>query len=352
MRESVGNRPAFQRAVDGKRPPLSTDYTGNVQPRHLKRSHRSLKRSPRFSSLIPTCLVAARQPQFSPKEVAAAMDVSESSVKRWCDNGTIPVIKTAGGHRRITLDALQAFVHANDRCLLKPEVLGLPQLSPDRTTRIDGNEDPLNQNFRDSLAEGDEAACRELMAKKVAAGHTRSEAAESLITDAMHGFGEAWDCNQLDVYQERRGCDIAMRLIYELRSEIPSPPKSAPIAIGGAPEGDPYQLPTMLVELALREVGWNATSLGNDLPMESFVQAAHDYDPQMVWMSVSSVSEPGMFVAAQNQLADSLGEDVPLLIGGRALCDKLRPRLRYTAHCDSLRHLVELAALMRLNRQK
>ncbi|PHQ36767.1 helix-turn-helix domain-containing protein [Rhodopirellula bahusiensis] len=296
--------------------------------------------------------MAARQPQFSPKEVAAAMEVSESSVKRWCDNGSIPVIKTAGGHRRITLDALQAFVHANDRCLLRPEVLGLPQLSPNRTTRIEGDENPLNQSFRDSLAEGDEPSCRELMSKKIDLGCTRSEAAESLITDAMHGFGEAWDSNVLDVYQERRGCEIAMRLIYELRSEIPPPSSDAPIAIGGAPEGDPYQLPTMLVELALREVGWNATSLGNDLPMESFVQAAHDYDPHMVWMSVSSVSEPGMFVAAQNQLAESLGEDVPLLIGGRALNDKLRPRLRYTAHCDSIRNLVELAALMRLNRKK
>jgi excisionase family DNA binding protein len=295
--------------------------------------------------------VAARQPQFSPKQIAAAMEVSESSVKRWCDKGTIPVIKTAGGHRRITLDALQAFVCANDRCLLRPDVLGLPQLSPQRTTRIEGHDDPLNQQFRDALADGDEACCRELLAKKIGMGATRSEAAESLITDAMHGFGEAWDCNALDVYQERRGCDIAKRLIYDLRSEIPAPSSSAPVAIGGAPEGDPYQLPTMLVELALREVGWNATSLGNDLPMESFVQAAHDYSPQMVWMSISTVSEPGMFVAAQNKLADSLGEDVPLLIGGRALSDRLRPRLRYTAHCDSLRHLVEFAAMMRVDRQ-
>ncbi|WP_230253953.1 helix-turn-helix domain-containing protein [Rhodopirellula halodulae] len=331
---------------------LSTVYTGNVHAVRLKRSSAFAKplafffpSSHRFSP------VAARQPQFSPKQIAAAMNVSESSVKRWCDNGTIPVIKTAGGHRRITLDSLQAFVSGGDRCLIRPELLGLPPLAIQRETRIEGSSDPLSENFRHALAEGDESLCRDLMQQKIASGATRSEAAEALITDAMHGFGEAWDCNTLDVYQERRGCDIAMRLIYELRSEIPAPGGSAPVAIGGAPEGDPYQLPTMLVELALREVGWNATSLGNDLPMESFIQAALDYDPQMVWLSVSSVSEPGMFVAAQNQFAESLGEDVPLLIGGRALSDKLRPRLRYTAHCDSLRNLVELAAMMRLNRR-
>ena len=41
-----------------------------------------------------------------------------------------------------------------------------------------------------------------------------------MITDAMHGIGDAWDCNDVDVYQERRACEICLRLIYELRSEL------------------------------------------------------------------------------------------------------------------------------------
>ncbi|TWT87945.1 helix-turn-helix domain-containing protein [Neorhodopirellula pilleata] len=293
--------------------------------------------------------MAARQPQFSPKQIADAMQVSESSVKRWCDSGAIPIIKTLGGHRRITLDALQKFLRDHQRPLLRPEVLGLPSLAPNRSMKVRGSNHPVSEAFREALARGEESICRQLLHRVIDEGATRSEAAEQLITDAMHGFGDAWECRELDVYQERRGCDIAMRLIYELRSSLPAPGYSAPVAIGGAPAGDPYQLPTALVELSLREVGWNATNLGCDLPLDSFVQAAHDYDPQLVWMSVSSVQEPDMFVAAQNRLAESLGEDVPLLIGGRALCDRLRPRLRYTAHCDSLRHLVDLAAIMRLN---
>lgn len=277
------------------------------------------------------------------------MEVSESSVKRWCDCGAIPMIKTLGGHRRITLDSLQKFLQTSQKQLSRPEVLGLPQLAPSRSMNIQGSDLPANRSFREALANGDEERCRQIAQQLIDQGATRSEAAERLITDAMHGLGQAWAGKTLDIYQERRGCDIAMRLIYEFRSSLPSPDANAPVAIGGSPEGDPYQLPTALVELSLREVGWNATNLGSNLPMDSFVQAAHDYDPQMVWMSVSSVDEPDKFVAAQNQLAASLGEDVPLLIGGRALSDQLRPRLSYTAHCDSLRHMVDLAAIMRLN---
>lgn len=277
------------------------------------------------------------------------MRVSESSVKRWCDCGAIATIKTFGGHRRITLDSLQKFLQTSERQLSHPEVLGLPDLTPSRLAVDNASDQPSSELFQQSLTRGDEEQCRQILHRLIADGATRSEAAETLITSAMRDIGEAWKCNKLDVYQERRGCDIAMRLTYELRAELPPPAANAPIAIGGSPEGDPYQLPSALVELALREVGWNATNLGCNLPMGSFVQAAHDYDPQLVWLSVSTVAEPDMFVAAENQLAASLSEDVPLLIGGRALSDQLRPRLRYTAHCDSLRHLVDLAAIMRLN---
>ena len=39
---------------------------------------------------------------LSPREVAVALGVSESSVKRWVDLGELAALRTAGGHRRIT----------------------------------------------------------------------------------------------------------------------------------------------------------------------------------------------------------------------------------------------------------
>lgn len=222
-------------------------------------------------------------------------------------------------------------------------------LAPSRSTSIAGGPEPAQVAFRHALAAGKESQCREIISQRIESGATRSETAEDLITDAMHGFGQAWECGEMDVYQERRGCDIALRLLNEMRAQMPEPSASAPIAIGGSPEGDPYSLPTAMIELALREVGWRATSLGANLPLDSFLQATHDYSPQLVWMSVSVIVDPAMFVASQTRLADAIGESVPLLIGGRALSDKVRPRLHYTAHCDSIRHMVELAAMMRLN---
>ena len=291
--------------------------------------------------------MAARQPRFSPKQIAKALEVSESSVKRWCDEGAIPAMRTMGGHRKITLDALQRFIDDSGRELRLPQALGLPKLSPLRATKVPGTDHPTQKTFRECLALGDENGCRSALRARIDEGATLGEAAEELVTDAMRGFGEAWENRQIDPYQERRGCDICIRLINELRRELPDLRDDAPYAFGGAPEGDPYQLPTALVELGLREIGWNAVSLGCNLPLQSFLQAAHDRQPQLVWLSISTIDQPSDFVLRQRRLADALGENIPLLIGGRALTDDIRPKLAYTAHCDSVGHMVELAAMLR-----
>lgn len=290
--------------------------------------------------------MAAQQPRFSPKQIAEALEVSESSVKRWCDKGSIPTVRTLGGHRRITLDALQRFIQQSGRELRLPHVLGMPQLSPARPIDVPGDDAPAQTEFRQRLAEGDEEGCRRLLRQRIEQCGCRGTAVEDLITDAMHGFGTAWQQHQVDVYQERRGCEICMRLLSELRRELPALDDDAPYAFGGTPEGDPYHLPTTMVELALREAGWDAVSLGNNLPLESFLQAAHDRPPQLVWLSVSTTNNVAAFIAQQNQLAETLGEQIPLLVGGRALTDELRPKLRYTAHCDSIRQMIDLAAMM------
>ena len=288
-----------------------------------------------------------QQPQYSPKQVAAALSASESSVKRWCDQGAIPTIRTVGGHRKITLDGLQEFLRKTSRGLESPQALGLPSQQPRRNGLVPGGEDPDQQLFRNALAGGDEDTCRRVIWKRVRAGEIRSDVAGYLVTDAMHGFGQAWDCDQLDAYQERRGCDICIRLINELRGDLEPIPDDAPIAIGGAPEGDPYQLPTALVELSLREAGWNAVSLGSNLPTDSFLQAIVDYQPQLVWLSVSTISDVSAFIVEENRLAEHINDDISLLVGGRALSPEVRPQLRYTAHCNGLRNLVDLASMIR-----
>ena len=52
---------------------------------------------------------------FSPKEIAKALGVSQASIKRWVDRGLIEAEKTAGGHRRISVQALKTYLDENNK---------------------------------------------------------------------------------------------------------------------------------------------------------------------------------------------------------------------------------------------
>jgi excisionase family DNA binding protein len=284
---------------------------------------------------------------FSPKQVADSLQVSESSIKRWCDRGLIPTVRTAGGHRRIPLDGLLEFLRRTSRDLVNPAILGLEGRGKSGVVADPHEPNDPSAQFARLLAAGQETECRRLLTRHYLAHRSVARTAEELITQTMHAFGEAWDCNELAIYQERRGCDICLRMIYELRQLISDPERHDPIAIGAAPAGDPYQLPTSLIELVLRESGWNATSLGNNLPWETMQQAVADYRPKLFWLSVSTPLDAETFLGGYQKFVEQLPSDVLVIVGGRGLTDQLRPRMRYTAHCDNLHQLAQLASAMR-----
>src|SRR5690349_24658833 len=96
---------------------------------------------------------------LSPKQVARAIGVSESSLKRWCDSGRIPMARTAGGHRRMRLADVVRFVRDEGQPLVAPEVLGLPSVT-------DGAQLGLRrggERLTEVLLSGQEEAARRLL---------------------------------------------------------------------------------------------------------------------------------------------------------------------------------------------
>ena len=74
---------------------------------------------------------------LSPKELGSAIGVSESSLKRWADDGRLRVARTAGGHRRIELREAVRFIRASGFTVQRPELLGLAELDGIERDAID-----------------------------------------------------------------------------------------------------------------------------------------------------------------------------------------------------------------------
>jgi len=273
----------------------------------------------------------------TPKQVAQAIGVSESSLKRWCDKGLLPTVRTAGGHRRMAVDAVIQFLRTNGQPMVRPEVLGLPSTTGQGHTMVDRARDQMT----DALAAGDEEQCRRIVFDLYLSQHRASDICDQVLAGALHQIGDRWECGELSIYRERRGCEIALRTLYELRSAVPTPGPTMPLAIGGTLAHDPYKLATTMVELALCEAGWRAESYGTMLPAETLCEALRDTRPRLLWLSVSAFASPAELLSDCAQLYVTAAEcGAALAVGGRALDESLRQQMRYSTFCDTLRHLV------------
>ncbi len=290
--------------------------------------------------------------QLSTRQVADALSVSESSVKRWCDRGAIPTVRTLGGHRRIPLDGLLKFLGETNRQVLVPSKLKESvELNSRLVTTPEELEDLLPQ-FEKAVIAGDEGTCRSLLTKYYARHESFAKLADEFIAATFHRIGELWDCGSLEVYQERRGCEVCHRVLHEFRRLVPEAPPNAPVAIGAAPSLDHYTLPGQIIELVLRECSWRATNLGANLPFDTIAQAVHSYQPKLLWLSVSHIEHEASFVEEYATFSKQLPAHTLVVLGGRALSDALRPKLKYTAHCDNMKQLAEFASALHGSQQK
>jgi methanogenic corrinoid protein MtbC1 len=234
------------------------------------------------------------------------------------------------------------YLRDREYTLVHPELIGLPATVGTSDRVLQRAQDP----FRDAVLAGDADRCRQVLFDLYLAKHPVGAICDHVIAPAFHDVGRLWECGDVQVYQERRGCEICMRALYDLRSALPSPAPTAPLAIGGTAEGDRYTLPTTMSELVLRGAGWRAVSLGASLPMETVIAAVHQQKPRLVWLSVSHLEDEGTFVENYTEAYHSFDSDVAVALGGRALSDQLRHKLTYTVYCDNMQHLESFARTM------
>lgn len=201
----------------------------------------------------------------------------------------------------------------------------------------------MREGFLRAVVSGDEGEARRIVSRWYAAGHGIVSVADQLVGPTFRSIGDSWACGDMEIYQERRGCEICIRLIHELRRLLPDPMGSSPLAMGGTTSGDQYQLPNLLVEMVFREAGWRSINLGNNLPFASLLSAARKHMPKIFWLSVSYVPDEERFVSDCTHFAQSLPKGVVFVVGGGGIYEGLRKRIAYSSYCDNMAQLSNLA---------
>jgi excisionase family DNA binding protein len=256
---------------------------------------------------------------LSPRALAEALGVSESSLKRWIDAGKLHAMRTEGRHRRISVPEAIRFARAIGAPVVRPEVLDLPEVT------FGGPRDAAS--LRDLLIAGDARAVRGWVLARYLEGASVAELCDGPIRDAMYEIGERWRHQADGVFVEHRATDACLQALVHLRSTF-DPPPDGPIAVGATPEDDPYILPSMMAAMVLGAAGFRSVNLGPDTPLAALAHAASALAPRIVWVSASAPLAPARARAIARWLA-ALRPPSTAVIGGRH-SDRIaaaRPRL-------------------------
>lgn len=278
---------------------------------------------------------------LSPKQVAQAIGKSEATIKRWCDSGVFKTYRSEGGHRKIPLDEVARYLRENDLPLADPELLSLPSNTGDgglplRRARAD---------FERALIAGDSPLFDQAGYNLFLSGMPIHRICDEAIAPAFHAIGERWERGELEIYRERRATEICQELLIDLRRLIPPPGPDASLALGATLREDDYRLPSLMVDVALREAGWRSEWLGTGLPAPTVRQAVIDRRPRLLYVSFTGIIIDESLIeefSALHSAAHDIG--VCVAIGGRALTPAILARLPHTIYCARIGQLIEFIA--------
>jgi excisionase family DNA binding protein len=247
-------------------------------------------------------------------QLAESLGVSESSVKRWIDDGTIAAERTAGGHRRITMAAAVCFIRRHRMRPQRPEAMPLstaPSLGAVDSEAADA--------CYDALLSDDASRARAIIRGRYISGADIATIGDGLIRPALERLGELWKSDPQGILVEHRAVDTCIRALGDLLAWLPPHAPGAPVSITAAAPGDPYLLPPLLASMTLNEQGSHARNLGPSTPLETIGLAAERYGAMLCSLSVSTVQDRKLH-AEWIRLVDRLeASRTKLVIGGRCV---------------------------------
>jgi hypothetical protein len=197
------------------------------------------------------------KPFLTPRDLALAVGASESSLKRWVDEGSIVASRTAGGHRRIALAEAVRFIRESRLHVVRPALLGL-----DEVPLVPAGEPPATETLTAAMCSGAGHEIHALLVSAFLGGASIAALCDGPIRTALATVGELWRHGPDGIALEHQAVAACSQALATMRQTLPELRADAPTALGGAIGGDPYLLPSLGASIVLHEVGYRAINLG------------------------------------------------------------------------------------------
>ncbi|NNJ27375.1 excisionase family DNA-binding protein [Alienimonas chondri] len=300
---------------------------------------------------------------LSPKQVAAAAGVSESTVKRLVDDGALKAEKTAGGHRRIRLCDALAWVRSRGCGKLNPEALAGAVPALEGAAGIDlCDRKAVLARYAEALEAGEETVTTGIAVALFVAGAKLPVALEEPVFGRFAELRARCDhpSRECSVLHRALANSIAAAgrlrdLICEGADHSPSADRlSADRPSAGNPSApnvtladvgyEVDSLPVHLAATVAAAAGCNVTNLGAGVPAEVLSGTIERLRPRYLWLSANGAGradEAEVAAAFAAVKTACQADDVTLLTHGDAVPPAVLSE-RGVRQIDSLSALADL----------
>ena len=270
---------------------------------------------------------------MSLEEAAEALQVHYMTAYRYVRQGKLMAARVKG-QWQVTQDALEAFLE---------EKRQVKQSAPERGDgRRTGN---YVIEIERCLTGGDAQGALQVVDRAIQAGADIKAVYLDILSPALVRIGQRWADGEIDIAVEHQATAVALRLQGQLSARCVRRGRKRGEVLLGGPAGERHSLPLAILADLLRLEGWEVYDLGPDTPANSFVHAASKIGDGLSAVGISVTSPDSLESAAEavSALRRAVGDEVPVILGGRAIGSLEKARELGASHfSDSASGMVEL----------
>lgn len=220
---------------------------------------------------------------ISTRDVAEVLGVSEATVKRWSDAGTLRCFRTPGGHRKFRLRDVKSFLsdQQGEASASSPPAIPSRELTPGQ------------HEARKLALASDVDGLVSLVASSKLDGRTLAEIFDEILFPAMAEIGDAWSQGKLSSAQEH----LASMAVSETLARVrPLVERSGRVDRGRALcaclGGEQHDIGVRMVSVVLGAEGFRASLLGANVPAGDLAMMLAGDKPDLLALSASHVADP------------------------------------------------------------
>jgi methanogenic corrinoid protein MtbC1 len=265
------------------------------------------------------------------RDVARLLLVSEATVKRWADDGLLLPKKTAGGHRRFSIQSVALFRRAQG---LAPAAQSSAKRVRKKT--VPGRL-PSAESFGDLLLNENEAEATAQLIDAYLQDHALATLFDTTITNAMHRVGDLWFNGTITIADEHLATRVMLSALQKLRGIVVPKQATGLKAVCCGVEGDLHELPIHLAEIIFESEGWETSNLGPNTPLFTLRDMVAQKKPDVVCVSARSIVDLDRATTEYAQFRKTIEKiNGATVLGGEAFRDSnLRQRFPAEFYAES-----------------